>query len=180
MSEVERIWKEYGNNLRHFIEKRVSDKSALDDILQDVFIKIHSGIDKLEDSSRIQSWLYQIARNTIIDYYRTRRITEELPEEIGYEANDNDVMGELSECLGPMIQALPETYKEAVELFELEGIDQEQIADRLGLSLSGAKSRVQRGRRKLKEMLLDCCHFEFDRRGSVIDFVPQKGYCKNC
>ncbi len=180
MSEVEKIWRENSNHLRRFIERRVSEKSALDDILQDVFIKIHSGIDTLKDSSRLQSWLYQIVRNTIIDYYRTRKPTEELHEEISYELDDNNALIELTECLGPMIQALPETYKEAIKLFELEGLDQKEIADRLGISISGTKSRVQRGRIKLKEMLMDCCHFEFDSRGRVVDFIPQKGYCKKC
>ncbi len=180
MSKVEKIWKENSNNLRRFIERRVSDKSALNDILQDVYIKIHSGIDTLKDNSRLQSWLYQIARNTIIDYYRAQKLTEELPEEISYELDDNNALSELAECIEPMIQALPETYKEAIKLFELEGLDQKGIADKLGISISGAKSRVQRGRIKLKEMLMDCCHFEFDSGGSVVDFVPQKGYCKKC
>ncbi len=181
MTATEKIWNEYRNNLRRFIQKRVTDKSVTDDILQDVFVKIHSGIKTLQDGTRLQSWLYQITRNTIIDYYRSQRPTEELPEGLSFSELDEDkVIPELEKCIRAMIEGLPETYRKAVILSELDGLSQKQVAEKLSLSLSGTKSRVQRGRGKLKEMLMDCCHFEFDSRGGVVDFVPKRNVCKNC
>ncbi len=72
-----------------------------------------------------------------------------------------------------MIYSLPDQYREAVVLTEFDGLTQQQLADRLGITLSGAKSRVQRGRAHSKQMLDECCNFEFDRRGMVIDCTPR-------
>ena len=80
-------------------------------------------------------------------------------------------------CLLPMIRALPETCREAVMLSEIEGLTQKEVAARQGLSLPGAKTRVQRGRAMMKQMLLGCCHFEFDSRGTVIDYEGKDGRC---
>ena len=63
---------------------------------------------------------------------------------------------------------------------EFEEISQKALAERLGLSLSGAKSRVQRGRVKLRELLLGCCHVDFDRRGNIIDYRRKRASCKYC
>jgi RNA polymerase sigma-70 factor, ECF subfamily len=86
------------------------------------------------------------------------------------------VLGEISPCLRPMLNYLPEKYREAVRFADLEGMTQIELANRLGLSLSGAKSRVQRGREQLKALLMECCQFEFDCRGKVIDYECKKTY----
>lgn len=75
-----------------------------------------------------------------------------------------------------MLNYLPEKYRKAVRLADLEGMTQAQLADHLGLSLSGAKSRVQRGREQLKALLTECCKFEFDCRGQIIDYECEKTY----
>ena len=69
-----------------------------------------------------------------------------------------------------MMEQLPQDYREAIQLYELKGVSQQAIADQLGISLSGAKSRIQRGREKLKAVLFECCSFEQDLRGNVIGF----------
>ena len=80
-----------------------------------------------------------------------------------------------------MIEGLPDAYREAIVLTEFEGLTQKELADRLGISLSGAKSRVQRARGQLKQMLLGCCQFEFDRRGGIIDCKPRvNNGCRGC
>jgi RNA polymerase sigma-70 factor (ECF subfamily) len=86
---------------------------------------------------------------------------------------ESAVLDDLKTAFRRMIHSLPEPYREAVVLTDLEGLTQKELAGRLSISLSGAKSRVQRGRQKLKEMLLDCCRFEFDRRGGVVDCEPR-------
>jgi RNA polymerase sigma-70 factor, ECF subfamily len=72
-----------------------------------------------------------------------------------------------------MIQLLPENYREAVILSELKGLTQKEVARLQGTSLSGAKSRVQRGRSLLKNMLAECCRLEFDHRGRLCDYEPK-------
>ncbi len=170
---TERIWEDLSKQLRSFLRLRVSDEQTAEDLLQETFVRIHRKIDDVEDEQRIRSWVFQIARNLIIDHYRgklpdTTSGVEEIPGEASGDENLNELV---AGWLPAMISQLPESYREAVELYELQGISQQEIADRLDLSLSGAKSRVQRGRAKLKTLLDDCCSFEQDRRGNVIDYA---------
>ena len=183
MNRIEQIWKEYHTKLHSFIQKRVGDASTADDILQEVFIRIMSRIDTLKESNKMQSWIYQIARNAIIDHYRAHKTMEELPETLTAEEVEpgEKARQEIESCLLPMIQSLPEHYRQAVMLSEIEGLTQKEAAKKQGISLSGAKSRVQRGRAMVKEMLLGCCHFEFDRLGRVIDYEQKGNACgKTC
>ena len=180
---VENIWIEFAEKLSQFIRSRVSDPATAEDIRQDVFLKVQTKLGQLEDPSKLQSWLYLIARNAIIDHYRTKKPTAEIPDSLPAEENPNndpDVEG-LKGAFRRMVYTLPEAYRDAIVLTEFEGISQKELALRLGISVSGAKSRVQRGRALLKRMLLECCQFEFDRRGSVIDCNPrQNSSCPEC
>jgi RNA polymerase sigma-70 factor (ECF subfamily) len=179
---LEQIWHDFAEKLGQFIRSRVSDPATAEDILHDVFVKIQQRLGQLQDPARLQSWIYLIARNAIIDHYRTRKDSQEIPETlVDQREPESEELNGLKASFHRMIHSLPEPYREAVVLTELEGLTQQQLADRLGISLSGAKSRVQRGRQQLKEMLLDCCQFEFDRRGRVVDCKPRsKAGCKEC
>ncbi|MBC8144120.1 MAG: RNA polymerase sigma factor SigZ [bacterium] len=172
MDSTTHIWQAYHTKLRAFISSRVNNSDVADDILQDVFLKTHTRLGDLREETRLQSWLYQIARNAITDYYRAPKMQVadaiDLPEEshdVGQRARRD-----LAECLRPMIDSLPPHYRDAIVLADLDGLTQQQIADRESISLSGAKSRVQRGRAMLKDLLDQCCRFEFDRRGHVVGF----------
>ena len=179
---VETAWADFGDTLKRFILKRVANEQASEDILQDVFMKIHTGIAGLNDERRLQSWVYQIARNSIIDYYRKPQPPHELLEELAAPSNDDDgeMETQLARSLKGMVEQLPEEYRHALILTAFEGLTQKEVAERLGLSLSGVKSRVQRAREKLRDILLDCCHFEFDRNGRVIDYYPRVACCAHC
>ena len=169
---IEHIWKEFYAPLHGFVTKRVNNNAAVDDIVQTVFIKIADNISEVKDGQKIRSWIYQITRNTIIDYYRKQKPTDELPLDLQVmdEYDEQDLSKELSNCIKPMIEQLPEKYREAIELTEIIGISQKQLSEQLGISFSGAKSRVQRGREKLKELLTACCHIEADRYGNIVDY----------
>lgn len=167
------IWEAFSKQLKLFILSRVSDDALADDILQDAFIKIHSRIDTLKDNTKIESWIYQITRNTIIDHFRGQKnVSNEIQESIEEfnESPDNNPHQEVASGLKTMINELPERYRQALLLTEFQGLTQKELAQHLGLSVSGAKSRVQRARQKLKDMLMQCCHFEFDRYGTIIDY----------
>jgi RNA polymerase sigma-70 factor (ECF subfamily) len=177
MESLDQIWRSYHSGLLSFIRRRVGAADLAEDILQDVFVKAHSRMDTLLNADRVQSWLYQIARNTIIDYHRTRKSAEPLPDEIAQllgQSHDDEEWRELGKCVLPMIERLPEGYREALLLSEIDGLPLRDVAERLSLSLPGAKSRVQRGREKLKRAFLDCCHFKFDRYGKPIDWWPKE------
>jgi RNA polymerase sigma-70 factor, ECF subfamily len=179
---TEQIWETFHPQLKRFILTRIPDEDNAEDILQDVFLKIHANIDTLRDQEKLQSWLYQIARNIITDYYRTHKATVGLSEALLLPEEpevEDDVVKELIPSVKAMVESLPDDYRQALLLTEYEGLTQRELAERLGLSFSGAKSRVQRAREKLRTMLLDCCHFEFDRLGKVIDYQPRCACCRN-
>ena len=179
---LEQIWHEFAAKLGQFIRARVADPATAEDILQDVFVKIQARLGQLKDPAKLPGWIFLIARNAIIDHYRTRKETVALPETLAAEVEPQS--GEtdgLTAAFRRMIDSLPEPYREAVVRTEFDGWTQQQLAARLGISLSGAKSRVQRGRKQLKQMLDDCCTFEFDRRRKVIDCAPRgKTECAEC
>jgi RNA polymerase sigma-70 factor (ECF subfamily) len=179
---LEHIWHEFAEKLGHFIRSRVSDPATAEDIRQEIFVKIQKRLGQLQDPAKLEGWIYLIARNAIIDHYRTRKETVEVPETLPAEPDSRDgELEELKAAFRRMIYNLPEPYREALVLTEFDGLTQQELAERLNLSLSGAKSRVQRGRGQLKQMLDECCTFEFDRRGRVIDCSPRaKAGCKEC
>jgi RNA polymerase sigma-70 factor (ECF subfamily) len=166
------IYEDFHSRLFRFIRSRVEDEATAEDILQEVFVRIHNGMKALNDSSRLESWVYQITRNAVIDHYRRRRDLVEIPETLADEDRlaEPDAADTLAASMRAMVAELPEPYRQALVLTEFEGLTQAEMAARLGISLAGAKSRVQRARQKIKDDLLACCHFEFDRYGRVIDY----------
>lgn len=175
------IWKEYNINLLRFIKNRVNEKDA-EDILQEVYIKMHLRMGILKEASKIESWMYQITRNTIFDYYRKRKGISELPENFDLEekSEDNQANAELAACLKPMINELPEKYKNAIQLSEIDGKTQKEVAELENISLSGAKSRVQRGRLLIKNMIEECCKVTTDKYNTPIEYHPKNCNCEKC
>ena len=176
--EIAAIYKSFDSGLRVFILSRVKDNYITDDIMQDIYLKLHANIASLNDRTKLSSWIYQIARNSIVDHYRERQKSTSLPV---YElqspgGKQNKFM---TEAIGDMIRMmdnLPPDYCEALCLTELEGMSQKEYAVKAGISYSGAKSRVQRGRLMLRDMLMKCCHYSFDRYGTILD-IHQEGCC---
>jgi RNA polymerase sigma-70 factor (ECF subfamily) len=173
-------WQNHKAQLRSYVYKRVDDANAVDDILQDVYIKASSNLHQLKSQGSLKGWLYKIAYNTIMDFYRDKLPYDELPEDLVAEDEDTveEARKELAECIRPLIDDLPEKYSIPLRLAELEGVPQQEIADKLGLSLSGAKSRIQRGRAKFRENLMTCCDFELNDGGAVTGYSSKKG--KSC
>lgn len=177
--DFETIYQQFREPLKSFIAKRVHDEASAEDLVHDVFLRIHDRIDSLKEPDKLPAWIYQIARNSIIDSYRKKRITIETSDDLSQlEQSELSIPVDLNRIVRSMIEKLPTQDKEALILSDFHGIKHEQIARRLGISLSGAKSRVQRARKKLKDLLLECCHFEFDRYGTVYDYHPKN--CNNC
>jgi RNA polymerase sigma-70 factor, ECF subfamily len=181
IDKVELLWKDFESRLRSFINSKVPDKVVTEDILQDLFIKIHLKIGTLKDESKLKPWLYQIARNMIMDYYRSNKSAYHPPvliAEQAMEETDNKVMDEAMHDMISMMNDLPPEYCEALCLTELDGLSQKEYAERIGIPYSSAKSRVQRSRKLLKDMLLKCCHYEFDKYGTVLS-ISQNCCCCN-
>ena len=179
---MEEAWLKFENKLHAFALSKVHDKSVADDILQELFIKIHANIDKVEDSTKLQVWIYQICRNLIVDYFRkeNKNIQIELPVlSIAEEENSEEIMSEALEDMVKMMKELPPEYCEALCLTELGNLSQKEYAEKIGISYSGAKSRVQRARKMLKDSLMNCCHYKFDKYGTIIEIYPANCCCCN-
>lgn len=184
MPDSQNIWNEVQSGLRAFIAKRVADQASVEDLSQEVFVRMQRGLGGLKRDSRLVSWIYQIARHAIIDYYRARDRQPERPVGLASDLEtfhpaslpvessegSGQLRAELAGCLRPMIERLSEDYRQAVTLVDLEGLAQPEAAARVGLSVSGMKSRVQRGRRQLRGMLETCCVIALDRRRGVADY----------
>jgi RNA polymerase sigma-70 factor (ECF subfamily) len=179
------IWEEFHEGLLGFIKRRVRSREIAEDIVQEVMLRVHRQIGGIERAEAVGAWVHTIARNAITDHYRSASVRRELASggeavtETAAEPEDDtpDVRRELAVCISPLLKRLPPTYREALTVTEIEGLTQADAAARLGLSLTGMKSRVQRGRRQLKQMLIQCCAIERDVRGGLTSYRPRHGQC---
>jgi len=170
------LWEEHRSRLYNYIARRVPDHHVAEDLLQEVFLKAHLNLERVRAPGSVAAWLFRVAANAIVDYYRTRRPAEKLPEEFAARGEERDSIAELASCLRPFIDDLPEIYRIPLVLSEIEGVTQREVASRLGISVSGAKSRIQRGREKLRRSISRCCAIEIGQNG-IIDYEVRNGKC---
>lgn len=187
-------WEELHGSLRAFIGRRVRNPSDVDDLVQRVLLQIVKGLGSLRDAERLHAWVYRTARNVIVDYYRApsarREVASGTAEDLastgadraaaGADEDERAALQELAACLMPMLRQLPDAYREAVTLTDLQGVNQADAARQAGVSLSGMKSRVQRGRRQLKSVFEQCCRIQLDRRGSIVAYDPRDPHACRC
>lgn len=172
---------ELRTELVRYVRRRVEDESAADDLVHDVLLRALRELDGPAPPAHLRGWLYRATRNAIVDRYRARRPAAELPAELSAPEPESEASAEreLAPCLAPLVATLEPPYRRALELAEIDGLPQRELAARESISLSGAKSRVQRARAKLRAALLACCQVEFDRRGAVIGYESASG-CALC
>lgn len=186
-SPTERMWRRFKDDLSGYLRRRLPTTQDADDVLQDVFHRIHRSSDRLAEVDSARGWLYTIARRAVADFYRTRERTathaavplddedfEDASAGVAYGAGryagSQDVHEEVLSWLRPMIDELPEMYAVPLRMADVDGRSQQDVADELGLSLSGAKSRIQRARGLLGEALGRCCEVEFGSDGRASEF----------
>lgn len=162
-------WELLAERLGAFINRRLPAEDA-EDVRQEVLLKIFKGASHLDDETRFGPWVYSVARNAVIDRLRSRKLPlsslDDVPEPP--ESDEPDARPLLT-CVAPFVARLPSPYREAITLTDLRGLTQQEAAEMSDLSLSGMKSRVQRGRKMLRDMFEECCHLTVDARGRVID-----------
>ncbi len=180
---TEAVWTEFHANLLRFVASRVRNPADAEDVVQRVFLQVHRALPTLRDADRLPAWLYQMTRRAIIDFYRTpahkRELAMDDDVEIEAEAPDEPTaLSELSTCLRPLMAGLAEVDQQALALVEFEGVSQVEAARRLGVSVSGMKSRVQRARHRLRQAVETCCRIELDRRGGLTSYESRE--CDSC
>lgn len=164
------------DDVRRFVRRRVDDPAARDDLVQEVFLRVHDRRDQLHDDERLAAWVRRIAANVVSDHYRRGRPTQALPEALPSPPPEEDERGDralLAAWLAASVQSLPEHHREVLELTELQGLTQRVVAERLGLSLPAVKARVRRGRAELMRRLQRCCDLELDHRGALMGYQPR-------
>ncbi|MGQ0573950.1 MAG: sigma-70 family RNA polymerase sigma factor [Pseudonocardia sp.] len=182
--DSEHVYREFGNQLRSFVGRRIADPDRAEDVLGEIMLRIHRNLDRVDDAEHLTRWVYRITRNAIIDEYR--RIERErarhgaLPDEVPEPAALVDdaepgVLGELAGCLRPLLDRLPSEQRRALELTDLGELTQADAAEREQVSISGMKSRVQRGRHRLADLLGRCCELTLDARGVPMEYTPPAG-----
>ncbi|MGL5049005.1 MAG: sigma-70 family RNA polymerase sigma factor [Fusobacteriaceae bacterium] len=169
------IWSDLEKQLFNFIKKKISNNEDAEDILQEVYIKLHQNIHLLKDEDKIISWIYQITRNTINDCYKkcNRIKLEELDDKhfILKEDSDENFNLEITESIKRIIEEMPPNLKEILNLFEFQNNSHKEISKKLEINLNNSKIRLKRARERLKKDLENCCAFKIDEYGSATRFV---------
>ena len=180
-AEARGVWSELETRLRPYLVRRVSSPCDVDDVLQEVFTRIHRGLGELHDGESFGGWVYRIAERAVVDHLRARSRhplvgdqSSDLPlDSSAIDEPDLALQSDLAECVVMFVARLPSPYREAITLTELQGLTQKDAADMLGVSLSGMKSRVQRGRERIRRMFDECCDVSTDTRGHVLGCTPR-------
>jgi RNA polymerase sigma-70 factor (ECF subfamily) len=166
-------WHQHEAELRGWLRHRLGNAADAEDLLQDVFFKAMRQGERFCAITNARAWLYEVARNAVADRLRLARDTVELPEDLSADTEEATAVDSLAACLPRVLSELSPDDREAITLCDLEGLPQEEYARRKGLSLPGAKSRVQRARKRLREQLTQSCQVSLDAAGQVSDFVPR-------
>lgn len=182
---IDSVWQQYSSKLKGLLHSKISNPADVDDLLQEILIKTHQQIGSLKSQDKIKPWLYKLANNVVIDFYRSqgqRAASQGDLEQEGVWAENALPLAQeqMSECVIPFINALPKRDAELLKIVDIQGRSQKEYAAELGLNYSALKSRVQRARQKLRALFESCCHLELDRQGNVIDFHEKSGQCRKC
>lgn len=174
--ETKEIWERYSSELRGYLTAKTGNKELAEDVLQEVFVKVHVNKSQLKSAAKLRSWLYRIATNTLNDFFRKK---EYLPPVLLKQ--ENEVPEHSAEnCLLPLIEEMPDKYRQALLLSEIEELKQDQVAKILGISVSGAKSRIQRGRKLLQEGYMHCCNYSLNEKGLLVGEHKSEEECRVC
>lgn len=175
-TDVSSLWSNYKNGLEFYILKKVKDKDVASDLAHEVLLKIYSSCCSDIEIKNVRSWMYQIAHNTTVDYFKKEnKFTDEIPEI--FEEDENNMYEDAQKLVRPLIQLLPEKYAVPLQLSDIEGMKQADVSKKLNLSLTATKSRIQRARKLLKEKIVACSNLELDSKEKLVSIEVKSG-CK--
>ncbi len=176
---TQQVWRKYSDDLKRFIFSKVKDEAIADDILQDSFIKIHSKLHTLKDLNKLKSWIFSIARNSVLDYFKSSNKTFEFANfesETKLEENKHTE----KDCLRGILQNLPKKYRDPIFLSDIKGLKQQEVAQQLNQSVSTTKSQIQRARKLIAQGFMDCCGYVLNEDGNLVGEIQDKDDCKVC
>jgi RNA polymerase sigma-70 factor (ECF subfamily) len=176
---TQQVWEKYAGDLKRFIFSKIKDKAITDDVLQDSFIKIHTKLHTLKDLTKLKSWIFSIARNSILDYFKSTNKTFEIAN---FES-ETDILEDVhteKDCLLGILQNLPKTYRDPLFLSDIKGLKQQEVAEQLNQTLSTTKSQIQRARKLIAKGFMDCCGYVLNDEGKLVGEIQDKDDCKIC
>jgi RNA polymerase sigma-70 factor (ECF subfamily) len=173
------VWTKYADDVKYFILSKVKDATVTDDILQDTFIKIHTKLHTLKDITKLKAWIFTIARNAIMDYFKSTNKTFELGN-FETETKIEEHTHTEKDCLRGILQNLPKKYRDPLFLSDIKGLKQQEVAATLKQSLPTTKSQIQRARKLIAKGFMDCCGFILNDDGKLVGEIQDKDDCKVC
>ncbi|WP_028890117.1 sigma-70 family RNA polymerase sigma factor [Tenacibaculum ovolyticum] len=173
------VWTKYADDVKYFILSKVKDATVTDDILQDTFIKIHTKLHTLKDITKLKAWIFTIARNAIMDYFKSTNKTFELAN-FETETKIEEHTHTEKDCLRGILQNLPKKYRDPLFLSDIKGLKQQEVATTLKQSLPTTKSQIQRARKLIAKGFMDCCGFILNDDGKLVGEIQDKDDCKVC
>ena len=177
--KTKKVWDIYATEVKRFILSKVKEQTVADDLLQETFIKIHTKLETLKDADKLKSWVFSIARYTVIDYFRNSDLNHGLVDDT-ISVEDSNPEHTKEDCLEGIIKALPKKYREPLILSDVQGLKQIQISEQLQRPLSTVKSQIQRARKLIAQGFVDCCDFKINNKGYLVGELQEREHCKVC
>ncbi|CZF82466.1 RNA polymerase sigma factor SigZ [Grimontia marina] len=181
---TEAIWSEYQTSLKAFIRSKVSNPDDAEDLLQDILVKTYTSLPSLHERSKLKPWLFQIANNAIIDFYRRKRFDSNDSDEVGNELwldeESPSVVQDLTKCILPFLHGLSESEAELLKAIEIDGVSQKDYAETHDINYSTLKSRLKKSRQNLMGLFNQCCKFSLDSQGNLLEYERRDGNCSKC
>lgn len=175
---TQQVWTQYADDVKYFILSKVKDVEITDDILQDTFMKIHTKLHTLKDITKLKSWIFSIARNSVMDHFKNTNQTFEWATASETHIDEHEHTEQ--DCLRGILQSLPKKYRDPLFLSDIKGMKQQEVAEHLGQSLSTTKSQIQRARKLIARGFMDCCGFVLNENGKLVGEIQDKDDCKVC
>jgi RNA polymerase sigma-70 factor, ECF subfamily len=180
-AKTEELWHKYGAEVRRFVRGKLGNRFESDDVMQDIFLKVHEQVHNVNDGDKMKQWLFAVARNAVNDHFRrNNRKTLPLRELPAEEAHEPGMFSRFRNCLADFLRDLTPESRTALIAADIKRVDQLKLAKELNVNYSTLKSRVQRARQALRKKITDCCSIVHDRYGAIVDFQPGRSCaCRN-
>lgn len=167
-------WEAHEPELRGWLRGRLhGDEALAEDILQTLFLKAIRQGQRFCEVKQARAWLFASARNALIDDARLRKKNVPVPESLTEHSEPVRPVDSLAQCLPRALSEIPASDAQIIEACDLGGLSQVQFAKAQGITLTAAKSRLQRARRRLAEHMAKACRVQRDEAGDVCCFVPR-------
>ncbi|WP_261840857.1 RNA polymerase sigma factor SigZ [Aliamphritea ceti] len=169
---IDALWSEYQADIKAYLHSKVSNPDDVEELLQEISLRAFLNLNTLKSEEKTKAWLFKIAGNMVIDFYRknsNKRLNPH-PEDLWYLDQSEDVEHVFSRCVAPLIRDLPDDMAALLTAIDIKGHSQKEYAADIGISYSTLKSRVQKARKMLYAVFNEYCDISVDRRGNILDF----------